>query len=141
MGVCVCVYVYIHIHIYCFYLGQRQSQPSALINYHYHYHIFCRMLHDIKRLQVKKNYEDMDSPSYFWGRGGKKILMSILKTLSFHSVYLLGMGRNRYRVLEVSGIGSILKYRYRRKTRYRYRVLFDTISILYKHGYFNIKLQ
>ena len=43
------------------------------------------------------------------------------------------MGRNRYRVLEVSGIGSILKYRYRRKIRYRYRVLFDTISILFRY--------
>ena len=43
------------------------------------------------------------------------------------------MGRNRYRVLEVLGIGSFLKYRYRRKIRYRYRVLFDTISILFRY--------
>ena len=43
------------------------------------------------------------------------------------------MGRNRYRVLEVSGIGSISRYRYRRKIRYRYRVLFDTISILFRY--------
>ena len=46
---------------------------------------------------------------------------------------VVGMGRNRYRVLEVSGIGSVLKYRYRRKIRYRYRVLFDTISILFRY--------
>ena len=50
-----------------------------------------------------------------------------------YSVNNLGMGRNRYRVLEVSGIGSILKYRYRRKIRYRCQVLFDTISILFRY--------
>ena len=51
------------------------------------------------------------------------------------------MGRNRYRVLEVSGIRSISRYRYRRKIRYRYQVLFDTISILYMHVYYKIKLD
>ena len=57
-------------------------------------------------------------------------------TLNKNNIYsqsFLGMGRNRYRVLEVSDIGSILKYRYRRKIRYRYRVLFDTISILFRY--------
>ena len=39
------------------------------------------------------------------------------------------MGQNRYRVPEVSGIGSISKYWYRQKLRYRYRVL----SILFRY--------
>ena len=46
---------------------------------------------------------------------------------------LIEMGRNRYRVLEVSGIGSISKYQYRQKIRYWYRVLFDNISILFRY--------
>ena len=57
------------------------------------------------------------------------IVNQMLKTGTFP----VEMGRNRYRVLEVSGIGSILKYRYRQKIRYRYRVLFDTISILFRY--------
>ena len=53
------------------------------------------------------------------------------------------MRRNRYRVLELSGIGSISKYRYHQKIPYRYQVFFDTISILFRYftSYYNDELQ
>ena len=50
-----------------------------------------------------------------------------------HVASYLEMGQNRYRVPEVSVIGSFSNYRYRQKIRFRYRVIFDIISILFRY--------